>query len=125
MMYFGLAISGNMVNNLIQDNLDHNLKVRRLTFEEAEVEFCCASKGDQFSNCCNGSHVATLDALESLGFPAKIGLQERPPFASLAKGDSLLLMQVSGLPRLTDRHQYTAEEVANAKFTFQLWEVLD
>ena len=41
----------------------------------------------------------------------------------LKSGDAVVVMGVRGLPRLTDRHEYTSEEVASASFTFSLYTV--
>jgi len=48
---------------------------------------------------------------------------EKAPVVKIVAGDSLLLMTISGLPRLEGRHEYTAEEVAGAKFRFAIYSV--
>lgn len=50
-------------------------------------------------------------------------IPQKAPVVALKKGDRLLVMGVSGLPRLEGRHEYTAEEVAAAKFRFGLYTV--
>ncbi|MBU3924918.1 hypothetical protein KJ854_03200 [Patescibacteria group bacterium] len=35
----------------------------------------------------------------------------------------MIVMSVRGLPRLTDRHEYTEEEVAKATFAFSVYNV--
>ena len=42
---------------------------------------------------------------------------------ALAAGDVLLVLSVTGLPRLTDRHEYTEAEITGASFRFGLWTV--
>lgn len=42
---------------------------------------------------------------------------------ALAVGDSVVVMGVRGLPRLTDRHEYSEEEVAQATFEFHEYTV--
>ena len=52
-----------------------------------------------------------------------VEIPESPPRVTLREGDSLLVMGVRGLPRLTDRHEYTDEEIASASFEFVLYSV--
>lgn len=72
--------------------------------------------------CLNPSHTATIDAMRSR-FDIDVVIPERPQQVSLESGDSLIVMGVRGLPRLTDRHEYNAEEIAAATFNFTLYEV--
>ena len=73
--------------------------------------------------CLNPSHAATIAAMrERFGIEVKI--PEKPPQVRLMPNDSLIVMGVRGLPRLTDRHEYTAEEIASATFTFSRYLVL-
>lgn len=72
--------------------------------------------------CLNPSHKATIDAMESR-FGIKVEIPEMPPKVSLESGDSVVVMGVRGLPRLTDRHEYTPEEIASATFTFSEYTV--
>ena len=66
--------------------------------------------------CLNPSHRATIEAALSIGL--KISIPEKPARISLGDGDSVVVMQVRGLPRLTDRHEYAPEEIAQANFSF-------
>ena len=51
-------------------------------------------------------------------------MPEKAPKVALGLGDSIVVMQINGLPRLGgDRHEYTEVEVAQATFTFCLWTV--
>jgi hypothetical protein len=71
----------------------------------------------------NPSHTATIKAMRvKYGFDVPI--PETPPQVTLFPGDSIIVMGVRGLPRLTDRHEYTEEEVAKATFAFSLYEVV-
>lgn len=42
---------------------------------------------------------------------------------SMFQGDCEIVMGVRGLPRLTDRHEYTDEEIAEATFSFSIYTV--
>ena len=48
----------------------------------------------------------------------------QPPRVSVGVGDSVVVMGVRGLPRLTDRHEYTEEEIASATFSFSEYKVV-
>lgn len=75
-------------------------------------------------NCCNPSHAASLSALkERFGIDLGATIPTFPPKVSLQSGDVLLVMSVRGLPRLTDRHEYTVSEIAGAQFAFGMWTV--
>lgn len=69
------------------------------------------------TSCCNPSHIATINAMRSR-FGIDVAIPETPPRVALADGDSVIVMGVRGLPRLTDRHEYTEDEVAKATFVF-------
>ena len=71
-------------------------------------DFVCAA---------NPSHAATFEALKER-FGIELPIPLKPPVVKLKDGDTLIILQVSGLPRLTDRHEYTSEEVSAATFTF-------
>jgi len=73
-------------------------------------------------SCCNPSHAATIAAMRSR-FAIDVSIPAIPPCVMLHSGDSIIVMGVRGLPRLTDRHQYTAEEINSASFTFALYTV--
>jgi hypothetical protein len=74
------------------------------------------------TSCCNPSHQATIDAMRSR-FGIEVLIPETPPRVVLNSGDSVIVMGVRGLPRMTDRHEYSAEEVASATFSFSLYTV--
>ncbi len=75
------------------------------------------------TSCLNPSHVATIAAMRER-FGIEVSIPEKPPQVRLVPGDSLIVMGVRGLPRLTDRHEYSAEEISSASFTFSLYTVL-
>ncbi len=74
--------------------------------------------------CLNPSHKATIDAMRSV-YGIEVVIPAEPPKVILEPGDSAIVMGVQGLPRLTDRHEYTAEEIANAHFEFVEYRVLN
>lgn len=67
--------------------------------------------------CLNPSHAATIAAMRAR-FGLDVAIPAAPPRVCLGSGDSVIVMGVRGLPRLTDRHEYTDEEVAKATFEF-------
>ena len=75
-------------------------------------------------SCLNPSHKATIDAM-NLRYEIEVSIPETPPRVSLVQGDSVVVMGVRGLPRLTDRHEYTAEEIEKATFTFSMYSVIN
>ncbi len=73
--------------------------------------------------CLNPSHEATINAMRNR-FGIDMPIPASPPQVSLGVGDSLVVMGVRGLPRLTDRHEYNEGEIAKATFTFAVYEVV-
>ncbi len=73
-------------------------------------------------SCCNPSHIATISAAKQR-YGIEIAIPEKPPQVALLPGDQMIVMSVRGLPRLTDRHEYTEEEVAKATFAFSVYTV--
>lgn len=73
--------------------------------------------------CLNPSHAATIAAMRDR-YGIDVPIPTSPPRVELAQCDSIIVMGVRGLPRLTDRHEYTAEEVAQATFQFARYTVL-
>lgn len=72
--------------------------------------------------CLNPSHKASIDAMQSR-FGIEVAIPAKAPVVKVEVGDRLLVMGVSGLPRLEGRHEYTEAEIAGAKFDFSLWTV--
>ncbi len=72
--------------------------------------------------CLNPSHAATIAAMQGR-FGIEVEIPSTPPRVELERGDSVVVMGVRGLPRLTDRHEYSAGEISSAEFAFSLYEV--
>ncbi len=68
-------------------------------------------------SCCNPSHEATIKAMRSR-FGLTVDIPATPPRVVLRPCESIIVMGVRGLPRLTDRHEYTDDEIARATFVF-------
>lgn len=109
--YFGFALADSMFNG--------NCTIIRRVLSVEEVK----KRVEQgVEPCLNPSHKATIDAMKSR-FGIEVEIPETPPRVSLSSGDSVIVMGVRGLPRLTDRHEYTEEEIAKANFSFAEYRV--
>lgn len=106
MKYFGFALADSMFVG------DCTIDRCSLSVEEVKERIA-----QGVESCCNPSHQATIDAMQSR-FGIDISIPETPPRVALESGDSVIVMGVRGLPRLTDRHEYTNEEIAQATFSF-------
>ncbi len=73
-------------------------------------------------SCLNPSHAATIAVMWSR-FGLDVAIPERAPRVILSSHDSVVVMGVSGLPRLEGRHEYTDEEVAAAAFSFSIFTI--
>lgn len=104
--YFGFALASSMFIG--------ECDIARRVLSVTEVKAWVAQGVE---SCCNPSHQATIDAMRSR-FGIEVAIPEAPPKVSLASGDGVIVMEVRGLPRLTDRHEYTEEEIARASFIF-------
>jgi len=109
--YFGFGMADNMFP------AECSVSRRELTPEEARAVIA-----EGVEVCLNPSHALTIGVMRER-FAIDVAIPAKAPFASLKSGDRLLVMAVSGLPRLEGRHEYTPEEIANAKFRFGLWTV--
>lgn len=112
MRYFGFALADSMFVG------DCNIGRRQLTNNEMK-----ALIAQGIESCCNLSHSATINAMRSR-FGINVSIPETPPRVVLGSGDSIIVMGVRGLPRLTDRHEYNEEEIAKATFTFSIYTVV-
>ena len=72
--------------------------------------------------CVNPSHAATIAAMRDK-FGLDVAIPATPPRVCVGSGDAVIVMGVRGLPRLTDRHEYSHEEVAQATFEFHEYSV--
>ena len=104
--FFGFALSDSMFNG------DCAITRRALSLEETK-----ALVAQGVESCCNPSHQATIDAMRSR-FDINVAIPATPPRVVLRSGDSVIVMGARGLPRLTDRHEYTPEEIGAATFVF-------
>ena len=109
--YFGFALADSMFQG--------NCAIQRKTLTADEVK----AMAGELTPCLNPSHQATIDAMR-LRFGIDVAIPETPPRVSLGVGDSVVVMGVRGLPRLTDRHEYTEEEIAVATFSFSEYKVV-
>ncbi len=112
-IYFGFALADSMFSGeqLIKREIISPEEVREM------------AEAGEFTPCLNPSHQATIDAAAAR-YGIKVSIPETPPKVSLDNGDSVVVMGVRGLPRLTDRHEYTSEEIASATFSFARYTVV-
>lgn len=109
--YFGFALADSMFSDSVVIER-HILSVEEVATEVAQGVI----------SCCNPSHEATVRAMRTR-FGLDVPIPATPPRVELAHGDQVIVMGVRGLPRLTDRHEYTDEEVAKATFIFSVYRV--
>lgn len=109
--YFGFGIAPSMFPT------NCGIAKKGLTPEQAKV---VVSEGVEA--CLNPSHKASIDVMQAR-FGIEVAIPPKAMVVKLENGDRLVVMGVSGLPRLEGRHEYTSEEVAGAKFDFSLWTV--
>ena len=110
--YFGFALADSMFNG------DYTIVRKALTADEVKAMV------KELTPCLNPSHKATIDAMQAR-FGIEVEIPEQPPRVSVGIGDSVVVMGVRGLPRLTDRHEYTEEEIAAATFSFSMYTVIE
>lgn len=108
--FFGFAVADSMFPATA------TIKKEPFTFSKEEVESAVP--------ILNSTHTATIAVLETQ-YKVKVAIPEKPPSVSLQPGDAVIVMGVRGLPRLTDRHEYTPEEIAGATFAFSKYIVLE
>ncbi len=109
--FFGFALADSMFTG--------DCVIRRKTLTADQVREM--AKG--FTPCLNPSHAATIAAMQQR-FGIDVTIPDAPPKVAVGVGDSLVVMGVRGLPRLTDRHEYTEEEIAQATFSFSEYTVI-
>jgi hypothetical protein len=109
--FFGFALADSMFAG------DCTIGRRKLSVEQVAEK---VAQGVE--SCCNPSHAATIAAMRDR-FGLDVAIPTTPPRVSLGSGDSVIVMGVRGLPRLTDRHEYSVEEVAQATFEFTEYSV--
>ncbi len=111
--YFGFALGDSMFSG--------DVAIRRQSLTSVQVKEEVA-KG--VIPCCNPSHSATIHAMQSR-FGIDVVIPDTPPRVNLLHGDAVIVMGVRGLPRMTDTHEYTAEEIAQATFQFAKYTVAE
>lgn len=111
--YFGFALGDSMFSG--------DVVIRRQELTPEQVKLAVARGAIP---CCNPSHSATIHAMQSR-FGIDVVIPSEPPRVSLEPGDSVIVMGVRGLPRMTDRHEYTHKEVAQATFQFAAYTVYE
>lgn len=109
--FFGFALADSMFSS------DCTILRRVLSVEQVKAKIAAG-----VVSCCNPSHQATIDAMRTR-FDVNVEIPQTPPRVSLNSRDSVIVMGVRGLPRLTDRHEYTNEEVEKATFVFSEYTV--
>jgi hypothetical protein len=107
--YFGFALADSMFVG------DCTIARRIIPVEQVKT---IVARGVE--SCCNPSHSATIKAMHTR-FGIDVPIPEAPPRVSLGPDDSIIVMGVRGLPRLTDRHEYTEEEITQATFSFAIY----
>jgi len=113
MMYFGFGIAPSMFPD--------NCMIERRSGDAQWAKDLL--KMEQVQSCLNPSHKATI-AVMTKRYNIDVPIPERAPSIVLKSGDSIMVMGVTGLPRLENRHEYTDDEVNGAKFTFSIFWVL-
>jgi hypothetical protein len=111
-IFFGFALADSMFSG------DLIITRKNITTEAVKT---LAEQG-RLTPCLNPSHEATIAAMRSR-FGIEVEIPQAPPRVELAAGDSVIVMGVRGLPRLTDRHEYTQDEVDGASFLFSQYAV--
>lgn len=113
-VFFGFALADSMFNG--------DCAIVRTAISVEEVKRMAGN--GELVPCLNPSHAATIAAMKER-FGIEVEIPETPPKVVLNLGDALIVMGVRGLPRLTDRHEYTEEEINAAAFTFSKYTVCD
>lgn len=96
---------------------DCNIRKQTLTVEQAKETIAAG-----VVSCLNPSHKETIGVMQTR-FGVNVEIPAKAPSVALTVGDRLVVMGVSGLPRLENRHEYTAAEVEGAKFAFSIFTV--
>ena len=111
-IFFGFALADSMFTG--------DITITRKVIAAEDVRKM-AEEG-RLTPCLNPSHQATINAMRRR-YGIDVAIPETPPRVALGVGDSVVVMGVRGLPRLTDRHEYSEEEIASATFSFSVYTV--
>jgi hypothetical protein len=109
--YFGFGIAPSM--------FPANCLIRK---QELAPEAAKAVIAEGIVPCLNPSHKASIDAMQAR-FGISVEIPVKAPVVLVTVGERVLVMGVSGLPRLEGRHEYTQAEVDGAKFNFAMFTV--
>jgi len=109
--YFGFGVAPSMFP------MECEISKRPISPEQAKAVIA-----EGVEPCLNPSHKASIDVMQAR-FGIEVAIPAKAPSVKLKNGDRLVVMGVSGLPRLEGRHEYTPEEVQGAKFAFSLFTV--
>lgn len=109
--FFGFALADSMFQG------DCEITRKTLTIDEVKELI-----DHGVTPCLNPSHVATISAMEKK-FSIHVEIPATPPRVVVNSGDSVIVMGVRGLPRLTDRHEYTDSVNTEATFSFSIYTV--
>lgn len=112
--FFGFALADSMFG-------EYSGLIARKTLTPDEVREM--AEAGALTPCINPSHSATIDAMRRR-YGIDVAIPATPPRVELTVGSRIVIMGVRGLPRLTDRHEYTEEEIASATFSFSEYTVL-
>ena len=82
-----------------------------------------AISNSKITSCCNSSHEATIKAIRER-FGIEVPISETLRRVHLNSGDSIIVINAQGLPRITDRREYISKEVASATFTFSRYTIM-
>jgi hypothetical protein len=127
--YFGFAVADGMFaspefHGGVRDKTRTHLYLTRYEWVTDEVLPLLNGmiKRKELIPCLNPSHKATIKAMRDK-YDLKIEIPDTPPKVSMDLHDRMFVMSVRGLPRLTDRHEYTEEEIDKAEFVFIEWSI--
>src|SRR3989338_10680885 len=101
--YFGFGIAPSMFP------LNCTIKKQTLSVEQAKETIAAG-----VVSCLNPSHKASIDVMQTR-FGISVEIPPKAPSVVVQNGEAALVMGVSGLPRLENRHEYTPEEVAGGE----------
>ena len=110
-IFFGFGIAPSMFPQTC------NIRKETLSVEQARETIAAG-----VVSCLNPSHKASIEVLNTR-FGISVEIPPKAPSVVVQHGEAVLVMGVGGLPRLENRHEYTPEEVAGAKFSFALFTV--
>lgn len=114
-VFIGLAFSASMLQPGTV-----TLRKKDLTVDQVKEVI----GNENIVSCANPSHKATLEALKEK-YGIDIPIPSKPIRVSLSSSeDAMIVLQVTGLSRLTDRHEYTRQEIEAAEFRFMKISIL-